>query len=388
MQVLIVPDHFKGSLTAGEAASAMQAGFAAVFPDWQYQRLPLADGGEGTLDLLLQVLPGTRVATVVHDPLGREIQAYIGIVDGGHTAIIEMARASGLLLLDAKERDPLRTASTGTGEMIRAALDHGCQKIVMGIGGSASNDGGMGLLAALGIRFYDSDGQVLSPCGAALAQVRSIDAGRLDERLQNCGVEIICDVDNPLLGDSGATRMFGPQKGADQIAIEVLESGMKNFAHCIEHSIGRDIRHIPGSGAAGGVGAACLAFLGARLRPGIDSIADLINLDEKIRAADLILTGEGRIDAQTTHGKTIAGIAKRCQRLGKPLIVLAGSRSGDTDALREIGIDVVLTSLPSLGEETELFREGADHLRETARNTAALLCLGGRLSLTSAQRFG
>ncbi|XTI73098.1 glycerate kinase [Acidithiobacillus sp. AC3] len=388
MQVLIVPDHFKGSLTAGEAAAAMQAGFCAIFPDWQYQRLPLADGGEGTLDLLLQVLSASRVATVVHDPLGREIQADIGIVDGGHTAVIEMAQASGLLLLDAREKDPLRTASTGTGEMIRAALDRGCRKIVMGIGGSASNDGGMGLLSALGIRFFDGRGQLLSPSGAALAQVRSIDAGHLDDRLQNCGVEIIYDVDNPLLGDSGATRMFGPQKGADRVAIETLENGMKNYADCIERSIGRDIRQIPGSGAAGGVGAACLAFLGARLRPGIDSIADLIDLDEKIRAADLVLTGEGRIDAQTSHGKTIAGIAKRCQRLGKPLIVLAGSRSGETDVFRELGVDVILTSTPRLGEEAEILAGGAEQLRETARNAAVLLRLGGRLPLASAQGFG
>ncbi|MEY2341280.1 glycerate kinase [Acidithiobacillus sp. IBUN Pt1247-S3] len=377
MQILIVPDHFKGSLTAQEAAAAIHVGFQAIFPDWQYQLLPLADGGEGTLDLLLQALSGERVAVPVQDPLGRIMEADIGIVDGGHTALIEMAQASGLLLLRPDERNPLQTASTGTGELIRAALDQGCRKIVVGIGGSATNDGGMGLLTALGLRFYDASDKLLTPSGAALAQVRQIDTQHVDERLRDCTVEIICDVNNPLLGAFGATYMFGPQKGADTKMLETLEAGLKNYAACMEKTIGRTIREIPGSGAAGGVGAACLAFLDAQLRPGIEVIAELIDLDEKIRSADLIITGEGCIDAQTVRGKTIAGVARRCQQFGKPLIALAGSRSGSADALRELGVAVVLTSIPRLGEEAEIFAGGTEDLRETARNVATLLRLGG-----------
>lgn len=379
MRVLIVPDHFKGSLSAGEAAEAMHAGFSTIFPHWQYQLLPLADGGEGTLDLLLQSMPGRRVAATVQDPLGREISAEFGLLDGKRTALIEMAQASGLLLLRAEERNPLRSSSTGTGELLRAALNMGCTRIILGIGGSATNDGGMGLLTALGLRFFDDSGHLLTASGAALEKVAKIDTEQLDTRLQHCAIEVMCDVDNPLLGESGATRMFGKQKGANATMLASLEAGMTNYADHLEQASGICVNSIPGSGAAGGVGAACLAFLGARLRPGIAVLADLLDLRQKIADADLVLSGEGCVDAQTLHGKTIAGVAQICRELGKPLIVLAGSRSGNPDTLREAGISVIVTSLPGLGAEAELFAAGAAHLRETAQNTARLLDLGMEL---------
>ncbi|WP_414041022.1 glycerate kinase [Acidithiobacillus sp. M4-SHS-6] len=379
MRILIVPDHFKGSLTAVQAAAEIHAGLAEIYPDWKYRCLALADGGEGTLEVLLESRNGERIERLVHDPLHRRIKASFGLFDGGEMAVIEMAEASGLLLLASGERNPEICSTLGTGELIRAALDSGCRKLVIGVGGSATNDGGMGMLSALGARFYDRHGTLLSPSGQVLQQIQHIDLEELDQRLAHCTVEVIGDVDNPLLGPTGATRVFGPQKGADPAMVDRLERGMQNYARCLERVSAQSISRIPGSGAAGGIVAACLAVFHARLRPGIDVIAKLLDLEKEIQYADLVISGEGCVDSQTTHGKVVAGVARRTRRWGKPLLVLAGSRSDDMDALREMGIDVILTTLPRLTAEKAIFAGGAKTLRETARNAALLLRLGKNL---------
>ncbi|MGE7989499.1 glycerate kinase [Pseudomonas sp. NPDC089554] len=339
MKVVIAPDSFKDSLDAAAVARAIAQGLAQVWPEAERIECPMADGGEGTMEAILAASQGELRRQTVRGPLGREVEAGWGWLADSRTAIIEMAQASGLQLLASGERDACRSSTWGTGQLIAAALDAGASRIVLAIGGSATNDGGSGMLRALGLRLLDGDGQPLPEGGLALAQLAQIDASALDPRLADVQVEVAADVDNPLCGDNGASAIFGPQKGASPEQVQALDAALGHFAdHCAQ-LLGEDVRDFPGCGAAGGMGFAAKAFMGARFRPGVEVVAELAGLDALVQGADLVITGEGRFDAQTLRGKTPLGVARVAKRHGVPVLVLAGTLGEGYEQLYTHGID-------------------------------------------------
>jgi glycerate kinase len=329
MRVLICPDKFKGCLEAAEVAEAVAQGLREGLPGAQLVIIPLADGGEGTAGILARATGGEMVPADASDPLGRPLRSSFAVLGDGRTAVVEMAAASGLALLGAGELDPLRSSTRGTGELILAALERGLRRIIVAIGGSATNDGGMGMAHALGARFLDAGGAELEPCGEALGRVASVDLSGLDPRLAGCEVVVACDVANPLLGEEGATRVYGPQKGAGAEELRQLEEGMAGYASVVEAAVGRRLSGLPGAGAAGGLGFGLMAFLGARAEPGIEVVMRAVGFTDEARACDLVVTGEGRYDAQTSYGKTVAGVVRAARELGKPLVILAGAISDE-----------------------------------------------------------
>ncbi|BAN47334.1 glycerate kinase [Metapseudomonas resinovorans] len=345
MKVVIAPDSFKESLSAPEVAAAIARGWASVFPDAELVQKPMADGGEGTVDAVLAATGGERREARVLGPLGESVQAHWGWLGEGR-AIIEMAAASGLHLVTPSARDATRTSSFGTGELIRQALDAGATRIILGLGGSATNDGGAGLLSALGLRLLDEDGVPLPGGGAALARLARIDASGLDPRLAGVEFEVAADVDNPLCGDKGASQVFGPQKGASPEQVTLLDAALGHYARVVATQLGADHSLYPGVGAAGGLGFAARAFLGARFCPGIELVAELAGLAEAVRDADLVVTGEGRLDAQSLHGKTPVGVARIAGAAGVPVIALAGSLGEGYQRLRDAGIEAAFSLVP------------------------------------------
>ena len=336
MKIIIAPDSFKGSMTAAQACAVVSAGALLAVPDAEVVCVPMADGGEGTVQSLIDGLGGTFVSCEVDDPLGRPHTAVYGLTHDG-MAVIEMAQASGLLLLAEGERDPLVTSTYGTGQLIKDALDQGARRFIIGIGGSATNDGGAGMAQALGYGFFDENGDEPARGGGALAGLARIDASGADERLSACRFTVACDVDNPLLGPCGASAVFGPQKGATPEKVDMLEEALSNFAYRLREDMGKDVAGIPGAGAAGGLGAGCLAFLGAELKRGVDIVIEATGLKEKIKGADLVISGEGRTDSQTLGGKTVYGILKLAEALSVPVIVISGSLTKDADELLKHG---------------------------------------------------
>ncbi|MDE6368217.1 MAG: glycerate kinase [Muribaculaceae bacterium] len=326
-KIVIAADSFKGSISSQCFADVCETAVAAIFPDCEVVKIPLGDGGEGTVDALIAAWGGKSVDVTVTDPLLRPVVARYGVSADGMTAIMEMAQASGLPLLERDERNPLLTSTYGTGQMIADALARGCHNILIGIGGSATNDGGLGMLSALGARFYDADGRRVADkgCGADLELIAAIDLSHLNPLLKDAKIIVACDVDNPLCGQRGATRVFSQQKGADQPMADRLEKGMVNYAAVVENYTGINVAALPGAGAAGGLGAAFAALLGARLMPGIDMVLDAVDFDSQIRGADLIITGEGRIDSQTVMGKTPFGVLTAAKRHAIPVVALGGS---------------------------------------------------------------
>lgn len=324
-RIVVASDSFKGSLTSLEVADAVELGVHAVFPECEVVKVNVADGGEGTMDALRSTLGGQWVKTRVSDPLGRPMDASYVILADGKTAVIEMSAASGLLLLLPQERNPMLTSTYGTGEMIADALARGCRRFLVGIGGSATNDGGMGMLSALGFRFIDACGSQIQGTGASMAEVEDIDMSHVPDSVREAGFIVACDVDSPFCGPRGAAYVFSPQKGADSQMVETLDKGLAHFAQVIEKVTGKDIKGVPGAGAAGGLGGGFLAFLDARLERGIEMVLDAIGFDDIIRGSDLVITGEGRVDSQTLTGKTPYGILKRAQRAGIRTVVLGGS---------------------------------------------------------------
>jgi glycerate 2-kinase len=330
--VLLAPDSFKGSLTAGEAASAMGEGVLEVLPSARLLLHPVSDGGEGLCDILTPALEGTIQQSTVPGPLpGEMVRARWGYSPSRSTAIIEMAEASGLLLIPPPRRDPKVTTTRGVGELIRLALASGARKIIVGIGGSATTDGGAGMAEALGVRFLDGNGENLPPGGAALAGLRTIDLSGITPALRDVRVIAACDVRNPLLGPEGAASVFAPQKGASPADVILLEQALENYRDRIRDFLGIDVQSVPGSGAAGGLGAGLLAFCRAELRSGIDILLDATRFDQKLRTADLVLTGEGRIDTQSGFGKALSGVLKRSRAAGKPVLAVVGSMAGMKD---------------------------------------------------------
>lgn len=339
MKILLAPDSFKGTLTSLQVIHLLSVGCRTHFPDAEIIQLPMADGGEGTVDAFVSALGYDKRTYMVRGPLGASVEACIGLKD--ETAVIEMAQASGLGLIAMDSRNPLITSTFGTGELISRALDAGAKKILIGIGGSATNDGGMGMASALGFKFLDSEGQALEGCGKNLIKVAMIDDSLIDSRLKNCEIVAICDVTNPLTGPLGATRVYGPQKGAGPEMVVALEQGMVHYKHHLEVYSKVDADTLPGSGAAGGLGAALAILLGGRLMPGIDAVLEAVRFDELVKGVDFIITGEGRLDEQSAFGKVPYGIGRRCKDLPTKVFVLAGSISGNLDTLYENGIDGV-----------------------------------------------
>ena len=380
MTIVVAPDSFKESLSADEAAKAIAAGFREVFPEAKILRIPVADGGEGTVAAILSAVGGREVPVSVMGPMGVAVAAFFGISSDGRTAFLEMAAASGLELVAVSDRNPLKATSYGTGELIRAALDAGVERLVIGIGGSATVDGGAGALQALGASFLDAEDVMIDARGnAPLSRVARIDLSRVDGRLRRCSLEIACDVDNPLLGPAGAAAVFGPQKGAAPEMVPELEANLAVFSRALAEASGTDISAMPGAGAAGGIGGALVACFGAKLCPGLPLLAELVGLEEAIQEADLVITGEGRIDAQTARGKTPAGVAEIAKRYGKPVIALAGCLGEGVEEVYRCGIDAVFSIQQGPCTVQEAYANASINLQKTARNLAGLLKLSNGL---------
>lgn len=336
MKIIIATDSFKGCSTSAEAASAFETGIRRVVPDAEIVKIPVADGGEGTVDAVMGCLPGERVRVSVSGPLGEKVIADYGIVNSS-TAIIEMAAASGLTLVPEDKRDPMHSSTFGTGELIKDALSRRCKKILIGIGGSATNDGGMGMAMALGVSFIDKTGKVLN-YPSELHLLEKIDMKNIDTRLGGCEIIVLCDVTNPLTGPGGATYVYGPQKGVNSSMLPILDANLKHFAMVIRDQLGIDISDIPGSGAAGGLGGGLIAFGKARLQRGIETVLELCGMEKHLAGADLVITGEGRIDGQTAEGKVPCGVAKLALKYNVPVIAFAGAIGDGADKIYECGI--------------------------------------------------
>lgn len=371
MKIVIAPDSYKESLTAMQVATAIESGFRQVLPDAEYIKLPMADGGEGTVQSLVDATGGQVVSTVVTGPLGEPVAGFYGLLGDGVSAVVEMAAASGLHLVEPDARNPLNTTSYGTGELIKAALKQGAQHIIIGIGGSATNDGGIGMAQALGARFLDSDGNELAFGGGAIANLEQIDLSGLDPQLQQVRLEVACDVDNPLCGPTGASYVFGPQKGATPAMVEQLDYNLAHYASIIERTTGKDVINQAGAGAAGGLGATLLGLLTASLRPGIQIVIEATNLAEVVKDAALVITGEGRIDSQTIHGKTPMGVAQTAKLYDLPVIGIAGSLASDCNVVHQHGIDAVFSVVPGAVDLPSALKQAAFNVEMTARNVAA-----------------
>ena len=364
MKFVFASDSFKGTLSSAEIGAMLCESARAAFPGCDCRSVTMADGGEGSVAAVLSAAGGRTVPVRAHDPLGGAVDAFYGVTDGG-CAVIETAAASGLTLIDEARRDILAASSYGTGELIAHALDAGYADITLALGGSATNDGGAGAMAALGARFLDADGRTLAPNGASLRRIASIDLSHMHPRLTHARFTAMCDVNSPLTGPLGATMTYGPQKGASTPALlGELEAGMENYARVLRRAFpGRDVE-FPGAGAAGGLGAACALFLGAALKPGAEAVLDLTGFDTLLRGADLAVTGEGRADAQSVRGKAVAAVAARCKKAGVPLIALVGSAGPGADALLGCGVTGLLEvspdGCPPPARAAALYRAAAD----------------------------
>jgi glycerate kinase len=338
MNIILAPDSFKGSLSATAAAEYMARGTSEIMPDARITKLPLSDGGEGLVESLVTATGGQIFYQQVTGPLGNPVNAFWGMLGDGITAVVEMAAASGLLLIPEEQKNPMISTTFGTGELIKSALDKRCSRLIIGIGGSATNDGGAGMVQSLGARLLDKQGKELSFGGGQLAQLAKIDVSGLDPRLKEVEILVACDVDNPLTGPTGASYIYGPQKGATAEMVQILDAGLKHYAEVIKRDLKIDVEHIPGAGAAGGLGAGLLAFLEGRLTPGIDLVMQTVGLGEKLVDCDLVITGEGKLDGQSAYGKVPVGVARKAKRFGVPVVVLAGSITEDAEVLHQEGI--------------------------------------------------
>lgn len=379
MKIVIAPDSFKESLSALEAANAIERGFKFIFPEADYKKMPMADGGEGTVQSLVDATEGSIIERTVTGPLGEPVKAFFGLMGDGKTAVIEMAAASGLHLVPSEKRNPLITSTRGTGELITAALDLGVQHIIIGIGGSATNDAGAGMIQALGGKLLDKTGSEIGSGGGALAQLAAIDMSGLDSRLRDVHFEVACDVDNPLTGPRGASAIFGPQKGATPEMVELLDQNLGHFADVVENALGKPFRHIEGAGAAGGIGGSLLALLNADLKKGIEIVLHAVDFENEVKDADLVITGEGKIDSQTIYGKTPIGVARAAKKHGIAVIGLAGSLSDDSDVVHEHGIDALFSIVPGIVTLPEALEKAEIYMERTARNIAASMKMNGSI---------
>lgn len=369
MKVLVACDSYKGSCSAVSAVQCMAEGIRRADPRVLVDTIPMADGGEGLVDAVLGAVPGRKCTVEVKNPLGAAVQASFGILEDG-TAVIEMAAASGLPLLSRRERNPLKTTTYGTGQLIRAALDQGCTGILMGIGGSATNDAGAGMAQALGVRLLDRDGMDLPFGGGALDRLSRIDFSGMDERLAHTRIIVASDVVNPLCGEKGASAVYGPQKGATPEMVQVLENNLAHFAEVARKQTGRDVASEKGAGAAGGLGAGLKLFCNAELRSGVETVLDITGFDDRVKGADAVITGEGRIDYQSVYGKVPVGVAKRAKRQGNiPVIALVGSMGERAEEVYACGIDSIFSIAPgpvtmhyAINHTERLMRDAAERV--------------------------
>lgn len=366
VKIVIAIDGFKESLTSLQAGESARAGVLAAMPDADVHVFPLADGGEGTVEAMTTVLEGQILQVPVTGPLGEQITAQYGIIPHRKLAVLEMQQASGLMLVSPEKRNPMNTTTYGVGEIIRHAMDLGYREFIVGLGGSATNDGGAGMLEALGIRFLDAQGQPVGPYGRDVAQIAQVDLSGADPRLLECVFELACDVTNPLCGINGASAVFGPQKGADPQMVEQLDKALEHFAEVTQKAVGNAMEEKSGAGAAGGLGFAFMAYLGATLRPGIQTVIQMVGLENAIKDADFVVTGEGRLDAQTAMGKAPMGIAQLAKKYKKPVIALAGSVLENAAACNDVGIDSFFSVLKTPVTLQEAM------LEETARRNIEL----------------
>jgi glycerate kinase len=378
MKILIAVDSYKGSCSTFEVANSIERGIRKVCKDSEIVKIPIADGGEGTVDSLVKGAGGRYETVHVKDPLGREIECRYGILKD-NAAIIEMAASSGLTLLRKEERNPMITTTYGTGQMIKAALDKGCRKIFIGIGGSATNDGGAGMAQALGVSFKDSEGKEIGNGGGELARIRDIDISGIDPRLKDTEIIVLSDVTNPLCGPNGASSIYGPQKGATPEMIRLLDNNLKNYALLIKEKLGLDIMDVPGAGAAGGLGAGLIAFCNATVMPGIDVALDINGIDRHLADTDLVITGEGRIDSQTACGKVPVGVARRVLKYGVPVIAIVGSVGDGASIVYEHGIDAIIDIVSKPMSLEDSMKSVKILLEQAAENAMRMLIIGSAL---------
>lgn len=371
--IVLAPDSFKESMTAKEVCEAMERGIRKANSQIRCIHVPMADGGEGTMQSLVDATGGRVYSKEVVGPLGNNVVAEYGILGNGEIGVIEMASASGIHLVDSEKRNPLITTTFGTGQLIKVCLDKRVKKLLIGIGGSATNDGGAGFIQALGGRLLDENGDDLSYGGGALAKLHTIDLSNLDERLKYVSVEVACDVNNPLCGKEGASYVFGPQKGATREMIEILDQNLSHYAEVIKEQLGKDVISKAGAGAAGGLGAGLMAFLDVKLKSGIEMVIEYANLEEKVRDADMVWTGEGSIDFQTQYGKTPLGVAMIAKKYNKPVIALAGRVGNDIDVLYDKGIDAIFGIMRGVTSIEEALVKGPENVEKTSENIIRLL---------------
>jgi glycerate kinase len=342
MKIIVAPDSFKGSLTAIEVSDAIEIGVKKAYPSSSVEKIPMADGGEGTVQCLVNATQGTIYNKEVVGPLGEIVVASFGVLGDRTTAAIEMASASGLPLVPLNRKNPMITTTYGTGQLIKAALDHGCQKMIIGIGGSATNDGGAGMLQALGVQLLEKSGKEIDFGGAQLAKLAQIDISKIDPRIKDVKMLVASDVQNPLCGDTGASRIYGPQKGATEEMIIALDAALSHYADIIKRDLKKDIKDIPGAGAAGGLGAGLMAFFDAELKPGIDIVINTVQLDKKVQGADLVITGEGEINGSTIYGKTPIGVARVAKKYQIPVLSVSALIDDSGWIVKEHGIDYLI----------------------------------------------
>ena len=342
MKIIIAPDSYKGSCSAAVVADNLEKGIRKVFPKAEIVKIPVADGGEGTVDAMVLACGGQFKKVSVTGPLGNKVNAKYGLLDKG-VAVIEMAEASGLVLVPEGKRNPLVTTTYGIGELIKSALDDGCKKIIVGIGGSATNDGGLGMAQALGVTFRDKNGWELGFGGGEIEKLNLIDVSSIDPRIPETEIIVACDVSNPLCGEKGASAVYGPQKGATPEMVAKLDYNLMHFARLIKEQVGNDVTEIPGTGAAGGLGAGLIAFCGAKIRPGIETILDITNIDRHLSDATLVITGEGKIDGQTVYGKVPVGVAKRAKKYNVPVTAIVGSIGEGAYKVYDHGVDGIIS---------------------------------------------
>lgn len=379
MKILFAPDSFKGSLTALRITEILGERATLHFPGCQTISLPVADGGEGTVDALVAALGGGKEVLMVSDPLGTPVEAAFGWLDNGAVAVIEMAEASGLPLMGSHP-NPLLASSRGTGELIAHVIERGAKSLIIGIGGSATNEGGMGMLAALGAVFYDAEGHPLYGTGADLCNVNKVDLSNLNPKLSKVQITVICDVTNPLLGENGATAIYGPQKGVTPELYSRLESAMSRYAKLLENAIGRDISSAAGAGAAGGMGAVLGGVLGAQLRPGIDTVLETAKFDQLMEGCDLVITGEGRLDGQSVRfGKVPAGIANRCNERGIPVIAIVGSMGDGAQEYYDLGLTSIMTTVNAIMPLDRAISDAESLLSDAADRAFQMVKIGMKI---------
>ena len=381
MKIVLAPDSFKGNLTSLQVASALEKGIRRVIPNATCIKVPMADGGEGTVQSLVDAAGGRFIRRRVTGPAGKPVTARYGMLSNSETAVIEMAEASGLPLVKGKDRNPLRTTTYGTGELILDAINRGAKKIILGIGGSATTDGGAGMAQALGVRFLDNRGNEIRETGAGgmLDRIARIDMKGLDPRIRKTEIIVACDVNNPLYGKTGAACVFGPQKGATPAMVKKLDANLRHFGNMIRKDLHRDVRKLKGAGAAGGLGAGLVAFTRARLKSGIDIVVETTRLPEYIRGADLVITGEGRVDFQTAFGKTPAGVARAARKLKVPTVAIGGGISDDARGVFAYGIDGLASACARDMSLEEAIRNSREHLANAAERVIRLILIGKKI---------